>query len=513
VRPAPTELAPGRRVLLATSAGALLLLSVVKSVAGAEPPSPAPAPASSAGEADPKTELARRHFRNGIKLFNDNNFQGALAEFEAAFELKPGAGSLQNIALSLKALFRYAEAADKLELLLARHAGELSEQERRDVKSAIDELNQLVGSIVVKTTPPDARVSVDGRRYTPDERAAGIRLDVGEHTVVADASGYDQMAQVIRIPGGKTRVPIDLALKPNAGFINVSASDPDAAIAVDGQARAFQRWRGPVTPGRHYVQVYRQGYPTFERAVHVELGYTVDVVAELGAPLSPDEALKQKAAPGKPAPKPQQRGWYALAALGVSGIDEAPEDLNIDKAKQTAGGSFGVRAGYRLWTPVAVEALLEGAKHEFQGACDEAASTVPCDQPGAVIRSYSLDSFRIGGNLRLMSSAERLRFVSTLGVGTVRHHLQFDEPSAGSSLDCQGNDCQGFDPYFLAELGAQLNLGHILLELDALLFVDGVRSVRGSLGNGESKAVFGENTGGLRMIGLGLKGGWGEWKP
>src|SRR5688572_19796093 len=87
----------------------------------------AAAPSSGEQRADERTELARRHFKNGVKLFQDQNYHGALAEFEAAYELKPGAASIQNVALCLKALFRYAEAAEKLEQLLSRHAGEVSE--------------------------------------------------------------------------------------------------------------------------------------------------------------------------------------------------------------------------------------------------------------------------------------------------------------------------------------------------------------------------------------------------
>src|SRR5687768_13951352 len=76
-------------------------------------------------EVDEKTRLARTHFKNGVKLYRDTNYPGALAEFEAAYAAKPGSGSLQNVALCQKALFRYAEAAETLEQLLALHAAEL----------------------------------------------------------------------------------------------------------------------------------------------------------------------------------------------------------------------------------------------------------------------------------------------------------------------------------------------------------------------------------------------------
>src|SRR6187455_946761 len=76
------------------------------------------------------TEIARAHFRAGVKLYQGQNYPSALAEFEAAYAAKPGPGSLQNIALCKKALLRYGDAVDSLTLLLERHGGELSEAER-----------------------------------------------------------------------------------------------------------------------------------------------------------------------------------------------------------------------------------------------------------------------------------------------------------------------------------------------------------------------------------------------
>lgn len=374
------------------------------------------------------------------------------------------------------------------------------------MREAIDELNQLVGTIQLRVEPLAARVTIDGRTVTAAERAAGIRLDVGEHNIVAEAPGYERLVQVVRIPGGKTRFPVDLALRPVAGFVRVSTNDRDAAIAVDGQARAFHSWTGPVSVGRHYVQVYKRGFRTFERAITVELGRTVEVQAALGTPLPAGEIDVTKTAPPGPAPvKREQRGWYALGALSAMGLDEAPQDLDIDQAETTAAGAFGVRAGYRLWTPIGVELLVEGSRHEFKEVCVVGACTVDLD------REYSLDSFRIGGNLRIMSSGERFRFSSVIGVGSVRHKVKLEDPPDSTAGRLPGYEADGLDPYFLVELGAQANFGHILAEIDALLYVDGVTNIKRDLPSGEEKQVF--KDGGLRMLGLGLRLGWSEWKP
>jgi hypothetical protein len=486
-----------------------LLLSARPAFAQAPGPAAAAAPATKPPASDERTELARRHFKNGVKLFQDKNYQGALAEFEAAYELKPGASSLQNVALCLKALFRYAEAARKLDLLLARHGSELSEDDRKAVREAIDELNQLVGTILLRVEPAAARVSIDGRSVSAAERAAGIRLDVGEHSVVAEAPGYERLVQIVRVPGGKTHFPVNLALRPVAGFISVITNDRDAAIAVDGQARAFHTWTGPVSPGRHYVQVYKRGFTQFQQAVNVELGRTAEVKAALGAPLPPGEAeidVTKNAQPGPPPVKREQRGWYALAALSASGLDESPQDLDIDNAETTAAGAFGVRAGYRLWTPIGVELLIDGSRHEVKDACDRTKSD--CSGDAGLLRKYTLDSFHIGGNLRIMSSGERFRFSSVVGVGSVRHKVQVE---ATSDTANDGWDAVGLDPYFLVELGAQANFGHVLAEIDALLFVDGVTNIKRDLPSGEEQRVF--KDGGLRMLGLGIRLGWSEWAP
>src|SRR4051812_43425669 len=125
------------RALLAFCSASLVALappSLRADVPAANVPVPVPAPAPA--PAPDATAEARRHFKIGIRLYQDTNYLGALAEFEAAYTAKPGAGSLQNVALCQKALFRYREAAATLEQLLSRHAAELSEGEQTAVRDA-----------------------------------------------------------------------------------------------------------------------------------------------------------------------------------------------------------------------------------------------------------------------------------------------------------------------------------------------------------------------------------------
>src|SRR5688500_11122356 len=106
----------------------LAALLLVCGPALAAPPKKAPPAAD-----DKNTEEAKRHFKQGVALYNDGNFGAALAEFEQANKLRPSPAVLYNIGLTQKALFRYNDAIDSLNEYIAKEA-KLSNERRSEVK-------------------------------------------------------------------------------------------------------------------------------------------------------------------------------------------------------------------------------------------------------------------------------------------------------------------------------------------------------------------------------------------
>src|SRR5688572_12727466 len=68
------------------------------------PPSPSPV----------QLEEGRRHFAQGVTLYEEGNFPAALVEFQAAYDTAPAPVILYNIGFTYKALYRYVEAIDAL---------------------------------------------------------------------------------------------------------------------------------------------------------------------------------------------------------------------------------------------------------------------------------------------------------------------------------------------------------------------------------------------------------------
>ena len=494
---------------------AFLLCGLAPGVALGQAAAEAPKPAEPAPAAPDPTQQARRHFRNGVKLYQDTNFAGALAEFEAAYQLKPGHSSLQNVALCQKALFRYGEAADTLRLLLERHADELSADEQKAMRQAIDELEGLVGSLVIKVQPPHARVALDGQVISPDQQGKRLRTNVGEHTVVAEAPGYARLARTLRVASGQHDQPVELNLEPMMGFLDIVAEDPQAVIAVDGKALARHRWSGPVTPGEdHLIQVYRPGFESFEQVLQVPVGKTASVRAVLGAPVEGEAEEEADPSSGLPAPPSGKapRGWYGMAALSLLGAGSTPLELDPTNAQaSTSAGAFGLRGGYRFWKAIAGELMLDFGNLKVTGACDTTLTNeagFECGDREQISRDYRLSWVRFGPNLRFMSGGDRVRFVAGASVGAVFHRLQLDAyPDASGSLGETANaqDAFGVDPYFALELGIGFNFGHWMMEAVGLASIDGTANLKNDL-----QGTANRNT--MPIVGLSLKFGYSQWK-
>ena len=88
-------------------------------------------------------------------------------------------------------------------------------------------------------------------------------------------------------------------------------------------------------------------------------------------------------------------------------------------------GSIGLRAGYRIWAPVAAEFMLDYGKLDVKDAKSDDSATP---------RHYSLGALRFGPNLRLMTTGKKLRFSSTIGAGAVHHKLVLDPVATDPSL-------------------------------------------------------------------------------
>jgi hypothetical protein len=202
------------------------------------------------------------------------------------------------------------------------------------------------------------------------------------------------------------------------------------------------------------------------------------------------------AQPAEAPPKHVQKGFFGLGTLDVLGLSK-PLALDLTHAQGgTSFGALGLRAGYRLSNPIALDVRLDIGAVSATGAYDS--STMKT-------RDYSLTSIHFGPDLKLMTTGERYRLVTLVGAGIVHHRLSVkkEEPE----------EVRGIDPYFALEVGFGLNIRQFLGEIVVEALIDGSTALQKGFtkqGNADLTRDLGTT---LPMVGIGLRGGFSTWRP
>ena len=472
----------GSRALCAAVLTAVLALGLA---------APATAFAQDARAAEDAAARYKLHMANGVKLYQDKNYQAAIAEFEAAYAAQPKPSPLTNVALCHKAQFRYPKAIATLERALAAHGEGMSAADKKQVTDAIAEMKGLLGFVEVTVVPAEATIAVDGEALPAGAARQPIPLGPGEHTLAAEAPGYARAEQKVTVTSGN-EAAVAFRLTPDKGFLKVKTAHPSTVIEVDGKRMGTGAWGGLLAPGQHVLVIYPPASPPQSTSVIVTAGLSQEIGPGAGLPGGWGGGA---APPGKPKEpdKPPLRGFYALAAANVFVLPQSPTSF---KQGDATGGSGGLRAGYRPATPIAFELMFQFSNITSDGTVTNTVGDVNSESD--VQASYSLSTTLVGANFRLMSSGRKVRFVTTLGGGLAYDDLSWEDCGPAGVLVC-GSDATGAEGFVQNEIGLELDFGGVLLGAVAQQVVSSSGNVK----------LFSSDP--LVFLGLGLRIGYATW--
>ena len=219
-------------------------------------------------------EQARRHFRQGVALYEEGNYTGALAEFQAAYDLTPAAAILYNIGLTHKALYRYPEAIGTLERYLAEGSGDpkLTADRRSKIQQLVAEMNSLLAPTTFVLFPPDARMVIDGRELLlPADNTA--LLAAGTHAATVTAEGHlPERREFSVVAGSPLTLEFRLEPVPRTGILQVRSSQPNTQIAVDGDPQGMAPLKLELFAGGHQLEARALGYETQRHEIVLAVG-------------------------------------------------------------------------------------------------------------------------------------------------------------------------------------------------------------------------------------------------
>jgi hypothetical protein len=304
------------------------------STAAVSPP-PAPSAAPSVAAATPPTEAAKsaavqeaaRHFETGVKLFGRQDYIGAIAEFEAAYQLIPNATVLMNIGVAQKRLFRYGAAMRSLRRCLtdAAQLGALSVERTRQIEAEIAEIDSIVARVKVFVDGEPASLTLDGEPVGMTPLDEPLLVRPGPHTLRAQRPGYDPAEATVTVASrDQIEVPLSLKVHLTDGVLIVSSRPSGALLTVDGKPAGKTPLRVALPPGLHALSLASPGYLTLHREL------TIAAEQEFNWPAFLSEA---------PKPTPWYRRWYVWTPIAVAVVGSV------------VGGVVGSRPVYDFEVP------------------------------------------------------------------------------------------------------------------------------------------------------------------
>lgn len=182
-------------------------------------------------EAAETTEDAGAVFARAKQLFEANDYRGAIAAFERAYELKPHFMVQCSIARCHELLEDMVRAAEHYRRCLEEGASAAPNAEQ--VRGTLKEVEGRIAWLAVSSPGKGGTVHVDGREVGP--APARVPLNPGTHTVEVKRPGATDAKASLRLKGGEEQ---EVSLAP----VDPPPPQPPEPPPSPRRRRLSQKW-------------------------------------------------------------------------------------------------------------------------------------------------------------------------------------------------------------------------------------------------------------------------------
>ena len=159
--------------------------------------------ATNAFSAETDSEKAKKHFIQGVALYNESNFEAALIEFAASYKYKKNWKVKYYIGIAYQALHRFVEAEKELKAYLEEGGSEIPKEKKAKAEEVLSQVAGVIGSVMLEANVEGALIFMDGKSVEKTPLAGPLSLNVGHYEVEVKKKGYEPYTVEIDLPGGE----------------------------------------------------------------------------------------------------------------------------------------------------------------------------------------------------------------------------------------------------------------------------------------------------------------------
>lgn len=226
---------------------------------------------------------AEKHFQNGVELYQEHDFKGALAEFQRAQELAPNPAVLYNIGQTDFELQDYAGSLAAFQEYLAD--AKPSKARQAEVAQTIESLRTRVGTLEISTNVDDSTVLVDDVEIGHAPLKKPVTVSVGKRKITVSHDGYTSANRVVTVASGDALVlEVDLdqpkTVVVPGGPVPEPPEDYSSSNVDERKGKTYlfigARYRGVVMPKFLLNAFIDEGRTVYQNNAGIELDIRKD---------------------------------------------------------------------------------------------------------------------------------------------------------------------------------------------------------------------------------------------
>ena len=193
---------------------------------------------------DSDSAKAAIRFQRAVDLYREGSYEGALAEFQKAYQISPAYRVLYNIAQAQNALHDFVGAYKTLIQYLTEGGSEIPVDRRAQVAEMSARLQERIAHVQISTNLPGADIRVDDVAVGTSPLPGPVSVNVGTRRVSASKAGSPEAVRLVTVAGResvKVELLIDEPIVASARLAPSKESQPAPLLATSQPQAASGR--------------------------------------------------------------------------------------------------------------------------------------------------------------------------------------------------------------------------------------------------------------------------------